>query len=89
MEVKKQKIGAQKTNYFLHCDYGHLCNLVSSATVEVPAVANVLLERDLSYLMRHVKPGGDNSHMDASVRMACAFLELRDPFPDYVGKRAV
>ena len=89
MEVKKKKIETQKTNYFLHCDYGHLCNLVSSATVEVPAVANVLLERDLSYLMRRVKPGGNSCHIDASVRMACAFLELGDPFPNYVGKRAI
>lgn len=89
MEVKKQKIGVQKTNYFLRCDYEHLCKLVSSATVETPAVVTALLERDFSYLMRRVKPGSENCHMDASVRMTCAFLELGDPFPNYAGKRAM
>lgn len=78
-----KNIDLDKTNYLLSCDYAHLCTLVASATIETPAVATVLLERDLSYLLRHVKQKRKNNHMDASIRMTCAFLELGDPFPYY------
>lgn len=84
MDTRKT-IGTQKSDYLLHCNYKYLDELVSSATLESPLVASLLLERDFIYLMKPVNPAGDSCHLKASVRMACAFFGVGDPFPDFVG----
>jgi len=81
MEVKKKNIAAYKSSYLLKCDYMDLRAMVLSATVDSPVLALALYDRDLSYLTRRVKPTGDNCHMRAGIRIACAFFGVSDPFP--------
>jgi len=88
METEKNSICTCKTNFLLRCDYKDLCALVLTASAESPVLALNLGERDLSYLTHRVKPDGDSRHLEAGIRMACAFFGVGDPFPEYVSDRS-
>ena len=61
-------------------DYQKLGREVSRAIIECPAIFSFLGQRDLSVLTNG-NAGASELHMKACLRMTCAFIGLKDPFP--------
>jgi len=73
-------VDINNSRLLLEYDYQKLGREVSRAIIECPAIFSFLGQRDLSVLTNG-NAGASELHMKACLRMTCAFIGLKDPFP--------
>lgn len=79
-KVLTMGVGEGNSQLLLEYNYEKLGRDVSRAVIECPAIISLLMQRDLSVLTNDkVLPGG--LHMKACLRMTCALIGIKDPFP--------
>lgn len=73
-------VDVRNSRLLLEYDYQKLGREVSCAIIECPAILSFLMQRDLSVLTNE-NANASELHMKACLRMTCALIGLKDPFP--------
>lgn len=73
-------VGMHNSVAMLDCDYAELRKDVSRAVIECPAIISLFRQRDLSLLTTETAMVSE-IHMKACLRMTCAFIGVKDPYP--------
>lgn len=74
-------VGMYNSVALLDCDYATLRKDVSRAVIECPAIISLFRQRDLSMLTAETTTVPE-IHMRACLRMTCAFIGIKDPYPE-------
>ena len=75
-------VGNYNSETLLNYDYKKLRRDISRAVIAYPDIVSFFIQKDLSILTSETVPVTE-IHMMACVRLTCAFIGLRDPFPGY------
>lgn len=73
-------VGLHNSTVLLDYDYKKLGREVSNAVIACPALFSLMRQRDLSLLTLE-NASMPEIHMRACVRMTCALIGLKDPYP--------